>query len=510
MNAWACVRDAARPRSVEQHVEPLLHETVDPPGTGERLARLEADQVLPGLERVRRAGHRLDGEAPPRDVRQRVAREELYVLPRRIRPDGDIVDLHAPRSVHAARLVELLRSEELAVDDEVVDATGRRRDVRMVADAERARTVAGVLSRCLDRQAVRIEPVLDLQLQRERVTGLRVEDVLHDDARRLTLDGVPVLPADEPVDRVARIGLGQREPVVLAVERVLPAAIRFGHGASTWPRPDLHRSSIGVAVEDLTLRDRVRAQAATDLDDRRPLGTEAQVVLLARRRDHAVRTARPSTISRRTDVSASIAVSRVARPVGRLVGEAARTVDAVHDDVAVAVEDVVDDLEEQPELVGERAPRCLLRLRHLRDPEREPDRRLEQAAGLQLVQRHLVGRRARDVEVLAADHPERRLRELARDVRRRRTTSRAGTPPRAARRRRGSRSPRRTVSTSSGCPRRSSSSSSAGRSSCTSENVCTSSSAHAGRERVPRLAPAASAVARQITGRTRLPPTVIE
>ena len=87
----------------------------------------------------------------------------------------------------------------------------------------------------------------------------------------------------------------------------------------------------------------------------------------------------------------------------------------MRDDVAVAVEDVVDDLEQQPELVAERAPRRLLRLRDAGRPEPEPDRRGEEAAGLQAVQRRLVGRGARDVEVLAADHAERRLGQLARD-----------------------------------------------------------------------------------------------
>ena len=44
----------------------------------------------------------------------------------------------------------------------------------------------------------------------------------------------------------------------------------------------------------------------------------------------------------------------------RLVGEPARAVLPDLDDVAVAVEDVVDDLEEQPELGRERPPRRVL------------------------------------------------------------------------------------------------------------------------------------------------------
>src|SRR5438105_5101182 len=58
-----------------------------------------------------------------------------------------------------------------------------------------------------------------------------------------------------------------------------------------------------------------------------------------------------------------------------------------------------------------------------------------------------------------------------------------------------------------GRPRRSSSSSSAGRSSWTSENACTSSSDAAAGRAASGSVPAASAVARQITARTRLPPS---
>ncbi len=99
-----------------------------------------------------------------------------------------------------------------------------------------------------------------------------------------------------------------------------------------------------------------------------------------------------------------------------VVGEAARAVDAVQHDVAVAVEDVVDDLEQETELLRERAPRLLLGERDLRRPERHRDGREEQAAGLQAVDDGEVGLRDHRVEVLAADHPERRLRKLARHV----------------------------------------------------------------------------------------------
>ena len=105
--------------------------------------------------------------------------------------------------------------------------------------------------------------------------------------------------------------------------------------------------------------------------------------------------------------------------VGRLAGEIARRVDAEPLRVPVAVEDVVDDLEQQPELLAERPPGRLLRLGHPGHPEPEPDRRREQPPRLEPVELGEVGVGARDVEVLAADHPERRLGELARRAGRR-------------------------------------------------------------------------------------------
>ena len=148
----------------------------------------------------------------------------------------------------------------------------------------------------------------------------------------------------------------------------------------------------------------------------------------------------------------------------------------------------------------------LLALRHLGHPERARDRGREQAAGLQPVQRGEVVAAAGDVEVLAADHAERRLRRARGRPPASGRKAPAAAPRPAARRRRGCRPPRRSAAQVLARPRRSSSSSSAGRSSWTSEKVCTSSSAAAAGSAASGSAPAASAVARQSTGRTRLPP----
>src|SRR5437763_3507578 len=107
------------------------------------------------------------------------------------------------------------------------------------------------------------------------------------------------------------------------------------------------------------------------------------------------------------------------RALGGFVRQAARTILALREHEAVAVEDVVDDLEEHPELVREVAPRLLLPLRQLRGPERTGDRRVEEAPGLQSVDLLEGVVELLRVSVLAADHAERRLDELPRDERRR-------------------------------------------------------------------------------------------
>ena len=57
----------------------MLGSSADPPGARPRGAGLEPDDALPGAKGVRRARHRLDREAPPVHVGQRVAGEELEV-----------------------------------------------------------------------------------------------------------------------------------------------------------------------------------------------------------------------------------------------------------------------------------------------------------------------------------------------------------------------------------------------------------------------------------------------
>src|SRR5205823_9973439 len=66
------------------------------------------------------------------------------------------------------------------------------------------------------------------------------------------------------------------------------------------------------------------------------------------------------------------------RMLSRLVRERPRALGSTLEQVAVLVEDVVDDLEEQANVICERAPRRLLALRYLGNPQRARDRGREE------------------------------------------------------------------------------------------------------------------------------------
>ena len=101
------------------------------------------------------------------------------------------------------------------------------------------------------------------------------------------------------------------------------------------------------------------------------------------------------------------------RAPGSVGGDDAGAVRAQLGGVAVPVDHVVDGLEEHAELLPERPPRRLRRRGNLRRPEPQPDGSCEQPSGLEPMEVLEGDVRAGDVEVLPADHPERRLCELA-------------------------------------------------------------------------------------------------
>ena len=81
------------------------------------------------------------------------------------------------------------------------------------------------------------------------------------------------------------------------------------------------------------------------------------------------------------------------RALGHVVRELPRALGTEALGVAVAVEEVVDDLEEQADVLAEGDPRGVLVGRHARDVEPDPDSGDEQAPGLQPMQLLEVERR---------------------------------------------------------------------------------------------------------------------
>ena len=183
-----------------------------------------------------------------------------------------------------------------------------------------------------------------------------------------------------------------------------------------------------------------------------------------------MRTASASTISSSTDVSAPIETSRSRARVADSAASV-RAPSSPSRRVAVAVEDVVDDLEEKPQLLGERPPRRLLCHRDVCHPQPHPIAAAKRRPVLSLCSpaRSVW---SPDVEVLPADHSQRRLGQLAGDLGCRIDER---EPERLCEERVAGEQAGRLAECAHvlGRPRRSSSSST-GRSSWTSENLCTS------------------------------------
>ena len=137
---------------------------------------------------------------------------------------------------------------------------------------------------CTERPLVG-ERVLDAEVQGERIPGLGMERELHDDPIGLAFGDAPDRPADEAVDRVRALGLGERELVVAPVELVLsvlePVRPRDQHLSATGGRHLVD----AVAVHHVATSDGIDAQPGSDLGDDRPLVPELDLDLLARRRD---------------------------------------------------------------------------------------------------------------------------------------------------------------------------------------------------------------------------------
>ena len=291
-----------------------------------RPTRLEPDQALPASEGVRRTRHRLDGEAVSGDVRQRVAGEDHHVRIALVDPERRHVAQTNPGASVAVALevgeavVELDRSDRLRrpevevrsldrssvdwdraligdqrrpggnVQLELVHEAFAGREVRVGADPVRTRLRTDVRRLHAHCQAVLAERILDAE-SRARTgspasggAGARASARSSSVARRPTTATSGRARGSRSAARARRARAEGADPRI----RSVPSSIRFGQGASSWPRPEAHISSTAVAVEERPPADGVAAQAAADADDDRPLLAERKLHLLARRADRRV------------------------------------------------------------------------------------------------------------------------------------------------------------------------------------------------------------------------------
>jgi hypothetical protein len=229
------------------------------------------------------------------------------------RPRGAEVErcaLDGARRARQASVSALEHAPGRHREHERIDGGRAERQVRVVAAAERARIRADVRRGRPHGEPGVVERVLDPKGERERIAGLRVEQVLEDDPVVPALRDSPRDPADEPVDRVPRTGLAQRKLVLPAVELVAPVLDPVG------PRHQHLTASGGahlvlrVAVEPCLPTHVVRPQARADLGDDGATLAVDELVLLARgsdrRRHHGPQ---PSRASRWSPTRSELAIA---------------------------------------------------------------------------------------------------------------------------------------------------------------------------------------------------------
>ena len=123
--------------------------------------------------------------------------------------------------------------------------------------------------------------VLDLELERERIAGLWMEDMPDHDAVWLALTRVPRDPAHEAVDRIRVLRLGQRKLVTPSVELVAPVLQAVGPRNQHLAPAGRRHLVDAVAVDDVAAVRRVRPEPTAHLDGDGALVPEGDLELLA-------------------------------------------------------------------------------------------------------------------------------------------------------------------------------------------------------------------------------------
>ena len=156
-------------------------------------------------------------------------------------------------------------------------------DVGVGAEAERRRGVADVRRVHADDQPVRLEHVVDAQVEGGVPAGLGVQPGADGQGRPVV--GVPVqLPGGPPHQAVAGVlqrRLAEAELEVRALEGVLAVPDPVGPGHQHLTATGAAYLVVGVAGHDVGAVDAVGAQAAAHLDDGGLLGTVPKGPLLA-------------------------------------------------------------------------------------------------------------------------------------------------------------------------------------------------------------------------------------
>src|SRR3712207_329427 len=279
------------------------------PGAGPLGARVEDDEVDVVGQCVRRAGHRLDGDAAPAlPDPERIAGEDLQPRPGAV--DGELeaaqrraVQPHAGPAVGVAvevgdrgvegavadpadRPVEgtpLARREPGVVDHQlgargqlqlgVGDAAVLLRadgEVRVEAGAEGGRLGTGVADPHRHGEPAGFEDVVDRGGQPERVAGSGLDDGADGHRAVPALEDAPGLPADQAVHRGGLVRTGQLQLQVAAVPAPAAVADAVGPGQQHPAAAAAGHRARGVAVEQLAVADGQRAHGAAAQVDGQP------------------------------------------------------------------------------------------------------------------------------------------------------------------------------------------------------------------------------------------------